>query len=56
MCQAYSPGCGKFPPPVMAVVEIVWCGSRNGRLEISPLPSPQFSCNGMYLGCFKAFS
>ena len=37
-----SPGCGKLPPPVMAVVEIVWCGSRNGRLEISPLPSPSF--------------
>lgn len=37
-----SPGCGKLPPPVMAVVEIVWCGSRNGRLEISPLPCPSF--------------
>ena len=36
-----SPGWGLAPPPVMAVMEMVWCGSRKGRFEINPpsLPS-----------------
>ncbi|OIQ69873.1 hypothetical protein GALL_485200 [mine drainage metagenome] len=31
-----SPGLAPRPPPTMAAIEAVWCGSRNGRTRLMP--------------------
>ena len=35
-----SPGWGVAPPPTRATSEMVWCGARNGRCEMSDIPLP----------------
>jgi hypothetical protein len=35
-----SPGFAPLPPPTIAAIDAVWCGSRNGRVrEIPPSDS-----------------
>ena len=36
MSEEISPGRARAPPPTSAAIEAEWCGSRNGRVWISP--------------------
>ena len=38
MGERVTPGRARMPPPTNAGSEAEWCGSRNGRSRVSPLP------------------